>query len=123
MLQKSCVVAALAIVVGCGSALAQDVTNENLAGASRVQRAPEPDLPGLTRRDQSTVVFSLGPRRPGAAPDQITDLVLHDFSFNGDPVTTDKLHLRQVAPGVVEVTSVAWEVGYWRFRARDAASY
>jgi alpha-D-xyloside xylohydrolase len=38
-------------------------------------------------------------------------------------VTTDKVHLRQVAPGVVEITSVAWEVGYWRFYLRDAASY
>jgi len=25
--------------------------------------------------------------------------------------------------GVVEITSVAWEVGYWRFEVRDAASY
>ena len=124
MLRKQCVVGVLAVFVGCGGALAQDVTNENLAGATHVQRAAEPDVPGLTRRDQNTVVFSLGPRRTiGAPAEQITDLIVHDFSFNGDPVTTDKLHLRQVAPGVVEVTSVAWEVGYWRFRVRDAASY
>ena len=51
------------------------------------------------------------------------ELLVHDFDFNGEPVGTDKVHLRQVAPGVVEITSVAWEVGYWRFQVRDAASY
>jgi len=118
------IVWALVLVLGSGLAAAQDVTNENLAGASRVQRAAEVAVPGLDRRDANTVGFTLS--RPAALPDSTrpaTELLLHDFSFNGDPVTTDKMHLRQVAPGVVEVTSVAWEVGYWRFHVRDAASY
>jgi alpha-D-xyloside xylohydrolase len=115
---------ALALAVGCGCAVAQDVTNDNLAGASRVQRASEPAVPGLVRRDANTVSFALTPRASLVAGDQQpTELIVNDFSFNGDPVTTDKLHLRQVGPGVVEITSVAWEVGYWRFRVRDAASY
>ena len=79
-------------------------------------RAPEAPVTGLIRHDANTVGFTI-PGKAGA------ELLLHDFAFNGDPVTTDKMHLRQVAPGVVEVTSVAWEVGYWRLYVRDAASY
>jgi len=115
---------ALTVALGWGGALAQDVTSDNLAGASRVQRATEGPVAGLERRDANTVGFTLS--RPTVLPvsgQAMAELLVHDFSFNGDPVTTDKLHLRQVAPGVVEVTSVAWEVGYWRFRVRDAASY
>src|SRR4051812_34429884 len=93
---------ALAAGLGAGCAMAQDVTNENLAGASRVQRVTEVPVPGLERRDVNSVSFALN--RPAALPGstrQITELLVHDFSFNGDPVTTDKMHLRQVAPGVV----------------------
>ena len=71
--------------------------------------------PGAARGERG------GVHLPGKAAG--AELLLHDFDFNGDPVTTDKMHLRQVAPGVVEITSVAWEVGYWRFSVRDAASY
>jgi len=113
---------ALCLIAVCCPA--QDVTSENLPGASRVQRAAEVAVSGLDRRDANTVGFTLS--RPAVLPDSTrpaTELLLHDFSFNGDPVTTDKMHLHQVAPGVVEVTSVAWEVGYWRFHVRDAASY
>ena len=98
---------------------AQDVTNESLPGAARVQRTPEPAVAGLSRRDPMSVAFAL-PAHSTARPLAPAELLLHDFDFNGEPVTTDKLHLRQVAPGVVEITSVAWEVGYWRFHVRDA---
>ena len=43
------------------------------------------------------------------------DLVLHDFSFNGGPVTTNKLHFKELAPGVVEITSMAYSVGTGSF--------
>ena len=101
------VISALALVLIPTSAPAQDV--EELPGATRVVRAPEVAVTGLERRGANVVGFTLPGKAAGA------ELLLHDFAFNGDPVTTDKMHLRQVAPGVVEVTSVAWEVGYWRF--------
>jgi alpha-D-xyloside xylohydrolase len=98
-----------------GAAAAQDV--EELPGATKVVRAAEPPVEGLTRRDADAIDFTVQGKTAA------TQLVIHDFNFNGDPVTTDKIHLRQVAPGVVEITSVAWEVGYWRFYVDDAASY
>jgi alpha-D-xyloside xylohydrolase len=113
---------AMALLLGIGTAAAQDVGGENLPGATRVARAPELPVEGLVKQDADTVAFTV----PGKATGDLaksTNLLVHDFDFNGEPVATDKVHLRQVAPGVVEITSVAWEVGYWRFRARDAASY
>jgi alpha-D-xyloside xylohydrolase len=103
--------------MGAGSCTAQDVGAENLPGATRVVRPPEVPVPGLTKRDADTVALALPGTTAGA------ELLVHDFDFNGEPVRTDKVHLRQVAPGVVEITSVAWEVGFWRFQVRDAASY
>ena len=51
------------------------------------------------------------------------DLLVHDFSFEGAAVTTNKLHFKEIAPGVVEITSVAYSVGTWQFLVRDAANY
>ena len=87
-----------------------------MPGATRVTRAPEAAVAGLARRDADTVALTL----PGKAE---ATLLVHDFDFNGEPVGTDKVHLRQVAPGVVEITSVAYAVGYWRFQVKDSASY
>ena len=115
MLSRRVATMALGLALAAVTAAAQDV-GERLPGATRVVRPPELPVAGLVRRDADTVAFTV-PGRPGA------ELPVHDFDFNGDPVTTDKVHLRQVAPGVVEITSVAWEVGYWRFYLRDAASY
>ena len=109
------VVLCVALGVGSRVGTAQDVGAQNLPGATRVVRAPEVPVAGLVRRDADSVAVTL----PGKA----ADLLVHDFDFNGEPVQTDKVHLRQVAPGVVEITSIAWEVGYWRFSVRDAASY
>ena len=106
---------ALGLALGLGTAAAQDV-GERLPGATRVVRPPEVPVAGLVKRDADSIAFTV-PGKTGA------ELLIHDFDFNGDPVTTDKIHLRQVAPGVVEITSVAWEVGYWRFYVSDAASY
>ncbi len=129
---------ALGLALSVGAATAQDVGSgsqdvrspqQAMPGATRAVRTPDAPVAGLVRRDADTVALSLpgetsarstvsasGPRAPA-------DLLIHNFDFNGDPVTTDKIHLRQVAPGVVEITSIAWEVGYWRFSVRDAASY
>jgi alpha-D-xyloside xylohydrolase len=96
-------------------AAAQDVGGQEIPEGTRVVRVPEVPVDGLVKRDAQTVAFAL--------PGKTAELLLHDFDFNGEPVGTDKVHLRQVAPGVVEITSVAYEVGYWRFFARDAASY
>ncbi len=105
-------------------AWAQDV--EELPGATHVVRPPEGPVDGLVRRDADTISFTVPGGKmapvPGAANDA-AELLVHDFDFNGDPVQTGKIHLRQIAPGVVEISSVAWEVGYWRFYVRDAASY
>jgi alpha-D-xyloside xylohydrolase len=118
----------LGLVLGAAGAMAQDV--EQLPGATHVVRVPEGPIDGLVRRDSDTVAFTVpgGTMAAGAGAGAGTgsaapELLVHDFDFNGDPVETDKIHLRQVAPGVVEITSVAWEVGYWRFYVRDAASY
>jgi len=100
------------------AAQAQDVT-QPLAGATKVVRPPEATVAGLTRRDADTVAFTL----PATSATPPPDLLVHDFDFNGEPIATDKVHLRQVAPGVVEITSVAYSVGYWRFQVRDAANY
>ncbi len=127
---------------------AQSGSVPELPGAAQVVRAPEPAVDGLVRRDTETVALTLpgnadasastgaphsteAAGATGAAGAAIAavsggggaELLVHGFDFNGEPVATGKLHLRQVAPGVVEIASVAWQVGYWRFSVRDAASY
>ena len=84
------------------------------AGGARVAEAP---VEGMVRRDENTVAWALA----GGA--KATELLLHDFEFEGAPVTTNKLHLKELAPGVVEITSVAYSVGEWQFLVRDAANY
>ena len=123
MLGRGIVAIALGLGLGVGAAAAQDV--EQLPGATHVVRAPELPVVGLVKRNADTVALTLAGKTGAAGTSSASgaELLVHDFDFNGDPVTTDKIHLRQVAPGVVEITSVAWEVGYWRFRVRDAASY
>ncbi len=115
MSRKGMFAAGLGLLLGAGCAAAQNDV-EQLPGATHVVRVPEGPVDGLVRRDADTVAFTV----PGKTA---TQLLIHDIDFNGDPVTTDKVHLRQIAPGVVEITSVAWEVGYWRFYVNDAASY
>jgi alpha-D-xyloside xylohydrolase len=109
-----------------GGVAAQDVAPEELPGATRVVRPPELPVQELAKRDRETVALTLPGRAAAAtaaAAASGAELLVHDFEFNGEPVATDKVHLRQVAPGVVEITSLAYAVGYWRFQVRDAASY
>ena len=77
----------------------------------------EPAIEGFTRRSPESLALRLSPPDHAA-----TELLLHSFFFNGDPVTTNKLHLRELAPGVVEVTSLAYSVGEWEFSVGDASS-
>ncbi|ADW70650.1 TIM-barrel domain-containing protein [Granulicella tundricola] len=64
----------------------------------------------LTATSEDTITLALTP----------TPLPLHDFTFNGDPVPTSKLHLKQLSPGIFEITSTAYAVGDWHFAVADA---
>ncbi len=114
-LARSVVAAAGTLIAAAGTLAAQapqqpaDVTPGATATAPRV----EPAVEGFTRQDRDTVALALGGGKT---------LLLHDFDFNGEPLDTGKLHLRQLAPGVVELTSVAYAVGFWRFRVLDNAA-
>jgi len=116
----------LALALGVERGAAQDVGAQDLPGATRVARVVEGPVDGLVRVDTNTIALTLpGKDRMASSVANLgaAKLLLHDFDFNGEPVSTDKLHLRLISPGIVEITSVAWEVGYWRFNVRDAASY
>ncbi len=87
-------------------------------GAGQQARADASASDALVRTDTATITLTL-PEKNGVAK----KLALFDFEFEGAPVTTDKLHLKQLSPGVFEITSVAYTVGEWRLRLRDDANY
>lgn len=91
---------------------AADVTET--PGGARTPPRNEPPVEGFVRRDRDTVALSMV---------EAKTLLLHDFDFNGEPVDTSKLHLRLLSPGVYEISSLAYIVGYWRFRVTDSANY
>ena len=113
---KMTAVVALGLAVGtaCGQEPAAPVATA---------RPAEVRVDGLVRKDLYAVGLTLPGMRVGPGVDARPELVVEDFEFNGDAVTTDKLHFKQLSPGVVEITSVAYSVGSWRFRVRDAANY
>ena len=78
--------------------------------------APRSETPveGFVRRDRETVTLTLAEGKT---------LTLHDFTFNGEPVDTAKLHMRQLAKNVYEITSLAYDVGLWRFQVDDIAAF
>ncbi len=82
--------------------------------ASYPRPGSEAAIEGFERRDAQTVAMS-SVGADGAA----MDVLLHDFSFEDAPVATSKLHLKQLAPGVYEITSLAYHVGDWEFRIQD----
>jgi alpha-D-xyloside xylohydrolase len=87
------------------------------APAGRTVEAP---VAGLVRRDMYTVALTL----PGKDGTQAgAELLVHDFSFEGGEVTTNKLHFKELQPGVVEITSTAYSLGMWRFLIHDSANY
>ena len=85
--------------------------------ASQVASSDRSVVDAFVRIDKVTLTLTL-PETNGAKT-----LALHDFEFEGAPVMTDKLHLKQLSPGVFEITSVAYTVGEWRVRIRDDGSY
>ena len=94
-----------------------DVAPPGVRASSRA----EPAVDGFIRRDRDTIALTL-PTLAGQTGDA-RPLILHDFDFNGDPIDTAKLHLHRLSPGVYELTSLAYIVGYWRFRVTDSAAY
>ena len=99
---------------------AQDPSQRPAAPAGRAAEVP---VDGLVRKDVYSVALTVPGKQAGPGVDAGPELVVKNFEFNGDAVTTDKLHFKQLAPGVVEIASVAYSVGNWRFRVRDAANY
>ena len=87
-------------------------TPETQGSPVGIPAAPPASSIGLVRRGSTTLGLTL--------PGRKDPLLLHDFDFNGDAVDTAKLHLRQLSPGVYELTSSAYAVGYWRFEIADA---
>jgi alpha-D-xyloside xylohydrolase len=107
------VVVALSLV-----AAAQDVPSAAGAAAqpaSPAGRAPEAAIEGFTRATPQRLSLAL--------PGNGGTLEVGDFEFEGTDIPTNKVHLKQLSPGVYEITSVAYTVGYWRFRIFDNASY
>ena len=108
-----------ALLVGMG-AVAQDVGSP-ATGAPPTVRANEASVEGLLRRNENLIGLTIPGKHMAPGIDAGPELLLGDFEFEGSAVPTSKVHLKQLAPGVFEVSSVAYMVGYWRFRVRDAA--
>jgi alpha-D-xyloside xylohydrolase len=87
-------------------------------GGQRTPPRNEPPVEGFVRRDRDTIQLMLPPQA-GVSK----SLLIHDFDFNGEPVDTTKLHLHLLSPGVYEISSLAYTVGYWRLRVTDGANY
>ena len=75
------------------------------------------------RKDLYAAALTVPGKQMTGAVDAGPELLIENFEFEGEAVPMSKLHFRQLAAGVVEITSVAYSVGEWRFRVRDAASY
>ena len=99
-----------------GQGPATPATAASAAGAQTLHA--EAPIDGVVRRDADSVVVRLA---RGTGTSAAADLVLHGFMFNGDPVLTNKLHLKQLAPGVIEITSLAYSLGDWEFSVTDRA--
>jgi alpha-D-xyloside xylohydrolase len=87
--------------------------NDITPGGVHTAPRTEPPVEGLVRKDHDSIAVTIAPGKT---------LILRDFDFNGEPVDTDKIHLRLRGPGVFELDSRAYTVGYWRFSIVDAAS-
>jgi alpha-D-xyloside xylohydrolase len=86
-------------------------------------RASETPVAGLVRRDLSTVSVAIPGKHVARGVEDGPDLLLHDFTFDDAPVTTNKLHFKELAPGILEITSTAYSMGTWQFLVRDSANY
>jgi len=96
--------------------------------------ANEAAIDAFARTDAETVTLRVSvpvkePKGSGDAPaipvetgrsDVLAiQVLLHDFTFEDAPVATSKLHLKELEPGVYEITSLAYHVGDWEFRIHD----
>ncbi len=112
----------LAALLGLGigrSALAQtDVSETPPAQHQEVATVALPA--GVERRNDGVIAITLAKQSAAQTP---ASLELYDFEFDGIPVTSDKMHFKQLSPGILEMTSLAYRVGEWRLRVRDNASY
>ncbi len=110
-----------------GTAWAQGngvVQEAEKTGVAKPVGRVEAPAAGLVRRDGDTVAVALpGGGGAGGGGVKAAELLLHGFSFNGEVVPTSKLHLRQLQPGMVEVTSLAYSVGEWGFSVKDDANF
>jgi len=79
----------------------------------------EAAIDNFARTDAETIDMTM----PAAGDAAAVDVLLHDFEFEDSPVATSKLHLKQLAPGVYEITSLAYHVGDWEFRIHDKGSF
>lgn len=92
------------------------------AASPSAPRRVETPVEGLTRRDGDIIALALsGAQASAGSP--ISELLLHGFEFDGNPVNTGKLHFKRLSPTAIEITSVAYSLGEWRFFIRDHASY
>lgn len=78
---------------------------------------------GLVRKDAGTLALALPGKHMSPAVDPGPNLELEGFEFEGTSVPTSRLELRELSPGVYEVTSSARKVGSWRFHVRDTGNY
>jgi len=122
------VVSGLVVLAWTAGALAQAASPANQSAVQAQvapagpRHAPEVPVEGVSRKDADTVVAAI----PGAQPDSrdaVRELVLHGFEFDGNAVDTGKLHFKRLSPTAVEITSLAYSLGEWRFLVRDHASY
>jgi len=77
--------------------------------------AGEAAIDSFARTDAESVDMTI----PAAGDAAAVDVLLHDFSFEDAPVATSKLHLKQLSPGVYEITSLAYHVGDWEFHIHE----
>ncbi len=94
-----------------------DVTEA--APAPHTQAAASALPEGVQRREDGVLAIAL--TKPSGAASAL--LELYGFEFDGVPVSSDKMHFKQLSPGVIEMTSLAYRVGEWRLRLRDNGSY
>ena len=85
-------------------------------------------IAGFVRADTQSLKLQIAtstiPAETGAGGEaSAIEVLLHGFAFDDAPVETTKLHLKQLAPGVYEITSLAYHVGEWQFRVSDSSSY
>ena len=92
-------------------------------GAAPMARLVDAPVAGMRRRDADSIALTIPGKVGGPGIDAGPELTLFGFDFDGVPVPTNKLHFKELSPGVLEIRSVASVVGNWRFHVRDRGNY